>query len=100
MKSTQKQLTQKQIEKKLSQISEWHLNKKLTELSKVFNFSSYVSGLAFVAKIAVHAELMQHHPTVELSYGKVLVTLTTHDVKGLSEKDFELAKRIDGLRVE
>jgi len=94
-----KQLTTKQIEKKLSQISEWHLNKKLTEISKQYPFPSYVSGLAFIAKIAVHAELLQHHPTVELSYGKVLVTLSTHDLKGLSEKDFELAKRIDGLRV-
>jgi 4a-hydroxytetrahydrobiopterin dehydratase len=100
MKSVPKQLSQKQIEKKLSQISEWHLNKKLTEISKAFTFSSYVSGLAFVAKIAVHAELLGHHPTVELSYGRVVVTLTTHDTKGLSDKDFELAKRIDGLRVD
>lgn len=95
-----KQLTEKQIEKKLLQISGWHLNKKQTELVKTFSFSSYVSGLAFIAKIAVHAELLDHHPTVELSYKKVVVTLTTHDVKGLSVKDFDLAKRIDCLRVE
>lgn len=100
MKSSVKQLTSKQIEKKLSQITEWHLNKKYTEISKEFTFASYVSGLAFVAKIAVHAELMQHHPVVELSYGKVLVTLSTHDAGGLSDKDFELAKRIDALRVD
>lgn len=95
-----KLLTDKQIAKKLSQVSGWLTNKKLTELSKSFVFPSYVSGLAFIAKIAVHAELLQHHPTVELSYGKVVVTLMTNDIKSLSDKDFELAKRIDGLRVD
>ncbi len=99
MKAQTKQLTTKQIEKKFSQISDWHLNKKFTEISKVYTFTSYLSGLAFIAKIAVHAELLNHHPTAELSYGKVLVTLSTHDIKGLTDKDFELAKRIDGLRV-
>lgn len=92
-----KALTESQILKKLASISGWMTNKKQTEISKVFQCDSFVSGLAFTAKVTVHAELLNHHPTIELSYKNVKVTLTTHDVRGLSIKDFELAKRIDAL---
>ncbi len=100
MATSKKVLTTKDIEKKFKAISEWQLNKKQTELSKTFAFDSFLKGLGFVAKIAVHAEIMGHHPDIELSYGKVKVILTTHDVKGLSVLDFDLAKRIDGLRID
>lgn len=95
-----KALSPKEIEKKYKAISEWQLNKKGTELSKTFSIESFIKGLAFIAKIAVHAEIMQHHPDVVLTYSKVKVTLTTHDVKGLTQKDFDLAKRIDNLKSE
>ena len=94
-----KKLKDTEIKSKFLKISEWNLNTKQTELSRTFEFSSFVNGLAFVAKIAVHAEIMGHHPDIELTYVKVKVKLTTHDVKGLTNADFELAKKIDGLRV-
>lgn len=61
-------------------------------------FPSYVVAFTFVARIVVHAEVMGHHPDIELSYGKVRVKLSTHDVKGLTNADFALAKKIDYLR--
>lgn len=94
-----KKLSPSDIDKRLLKISEWVLNTKKTELSKSFEFNNFVNGLAFVAKIAVHAEVMGHHPDIELSYGKVSVHLTTHDASGLTKADFELAKKIDELRV-
>ena len=97
--ASQKQLKAADIEKRLKNISGWQLNKKQTELSKSFEFPSFITGLAFVAKIAVHAEILDHHPTIELTYTSVRVILTTHDVKGLSAADFALAKRIDSLRI-
>ncbi len=93
-----KLLTQPQILKKLASISGWMTNKKHTELSKTFACESFVDGLSLIARIAVHAELLNHHPTIELSYKSVKVTLTTHDAKGLTVKDFELAERIDHVR--
>ncbi len=92
-----KALSESQILKKLASISGWMTNKKQTELSKVFHTDSFVDGLSLVARITVHAELLNHHPTIELTYGKVKVSLTTHDVKGLTAKDFELATRIDSI---
>ncbi len=97
MSTTPKKLSNTDITKKLLKISGWSVNTKGTELSKIFSVSTFVSGLSLVAKIAVHAEVMGHHPTIELSYGKVKVKLTTHDVKGLTRLDFELATRINNL---
>lgn len=92
-----KPLTETQILKKLAGISQWMINKKQTELSKDFITESFVDGLALIARITVHAELLNHHPTIELSYTRVRVVLTTHDAKGLTTKDFELATRVDRL---
>lgn len=93
-----KMLSKKDIDKKLVTLTGWTLNKKGTQISKEFLFPSYIVALAFVAKIAVHAEVLGHHPEVTLSYGKVVVVLTTHDVRGLSKQDFILADRIDRLQ--
>ncbi len=87
------------VEKKVSKLDNWVLNAKQTEIFKTYTFQNFVTALSFTAKITVHAEILGHHPTIELSYGKVKVTLTTHDTKGLTNADFELAQRIDGLRV-
>jgi len=93
-----KPLTKKDIEKNLKSFSGWTVSKNETLLSKTFEFPNFVTALAFCAKIAVHAEVIGHHPDLELSYGKVKVKLTTHEIKGLSKLDFDLAKRIEGLK--
>lgn len=92
-------LNESEIRKQAEKLSDWSLNKKSTELSKRVNTQSFVAGLAYCAKITVHAELLKHHPTIILSYNMVTITLTTHDVKGLTALDFELAKRINNLIV-
>ena len=66
-------------------------------ICKSFYFPDFVEALEFVNRIGVVAEAQNHHPKLVLSYGKVLVELSTHDVQGLSLKDFELAKLIDEL---
>jgi 4a-hydroxytetrahydrobiopterin dehydratase len=96
-KKTATQYTKKEVEKHLKTLSGWKVNPKYTSLTKSFSFSTFVAGLAFSAKITVHAEVLEHHPEITLTYGNVKVTLTTHDAKGLTKKDFELASRIDGL---
>lgn len=66
-------------------------------LRKTFTFPDFASALAFVNAVGALAEEAQHHPDLTLSYGKVGVELTTHDAGGLSEKDFALAERIEGV---
>lgn len=98
-KEKKPEFTEKQIEKKLKDLSGWKVNAKYTMLSRSFDFPNFISGLAFIAKITVHAEVLDHHPEITLTYGQVKINLTTHDTKGLSKKDFELAERIGNLRV-
>jgi len=88
--------TPSQVDKKLLK-SEWVPNKQRTQLTRTFEFDTYLSGLAFVARIAVYAEVLQHHPVVELSFKKVTIKLTTHDEKGLTQKDFAMVQKIDSM---
>lgn len=97
MASTPKKLRDSDIDKKLKKLSDWTINSKRTEISKSFPFDSFINGFTFVARIAVHAEVMGHHPDIELSFAKVKVRLATHDVKGLTNADFELAQKINSL---
>lgn len=94
-----KKLTIGEISKSLKKIPEWTINAKQTEITRSFVFHNFLNGLAFIAKITVHAEILNHHPDIELTYQKVKVRLTTHDLKGLSNADMELAKRIDNIRM-
>lgn len=68
-------------------------------IRKVFKTGSFLNGLAFVTRVAVLAEMANHHPDVTLTYPRVILELTTHDAGGLTEKDFDLARRIDSLGV-
>ena len=95
-----KLITGKDLNKRMRGLSEWTINKKETQLSKSFTVPSFIAGLALIAKVTVYAEILQHHPDVELSYDKVKIKLTTHDVKGLTKTDFELAKKIDNIRLK
>lgn len=67
------------------------------QLEKEYKFKDFAQALAFTNKIGAIAEKLDHHPDIELSWGKVKVILWTHSVGGLSEKDFNLAAKIDQL---
>ncbi len=97
MVKTLKKLTLAEISKRLKKHDTWTLNTKSSEISKVFLFPNFVHGLSFVAKVTVHAEIQNHHPDIELSYGKVKVKLSTHEAKGLTNADFQLAEKIDSI---
>jgi 4a-hydroxytetrahydrobiopterin dehydratase len=66
-------------------------------LRRVWKFKNFVEALAFVNRVGALAEEQGHHPTIELSWGRVAVTLHTHKIEGLSESDFILAAKIDTL---
>lgn len=66
-------------------------------ITKTFSFSDFKQTMVFVNKVADLAEKEGHHPDMIVSYGKVIIELSTHAVKGLSENDFILAAKIDTL---
>jgi len=77
----------------LSELDSWKmLNGKL---HKVFVFGNFVEAFAFMTKVALWAEKLDHHPEWSNVYKTVTVDLTTHDAKGITELDIQLAKKMD-----
>ena len=84
------------LEKVLSQLSTWELTKDGREaVLKEFKFSDFKDAFSFMTVIALKAEEIGHHPEWFNVYNKVVITLTTHDVNGLSQKDITLGAFID-----
>lgn len=74
----------------------WHIEdgKKLV---RTFTFTDFGESMMFVNSLAALAEEQQHHPDMHILYNKVIVELSTHAVGGLSENDFILAAKVDGM---
>ena len=67
------------------------------KLYREFKFKSFVSAFGFMAQVALLAERANHHPKWSNVYNKVEIYLTTHEAKGISKRDFELAQEIGKL---
>ena len=85
------------MNEKLSELNGWNFNTELNVLEKEFQFKSYLKNIAFVNAIAWIANKDNHHPDLIIKYNSCKVILTTHDQGGVSQKDFDLAKKIDLL---
>ena len=66
-------------------------------LSKEWTFPDFAEALAFTNRVGALAEEEGHHPDIYLTWGKVKLDITTHDVGGLTENDFILAAKCDDL---
>ena len=66
-------------------------------IAKEFQFADFVQAFGFMAQVALHAERMNHHPEWSNVYQRVSVTQTTHDVDGISGKDIEMARLMNGI---
>ncbi|NLY85356.1 MAG: 4a-hydroxytetrahydrobiopterin dehydratase [Tissierellia bacterium] len=66
-------------------------------IEKTFKFKNFKEALYFVNKVGNLAEEEGHHPDIYLSWGKVVLKLWTHKIKGLHENDFILAAKIDEI---
>lgn len=90
-------LNKEQIQVYMEQLPvEWRVydNRRIT---REFPFENFKRGMAFAQEIARIAEEEQHHPLVCVSFPKVEVELSTHDIGGLSRNDFIMAAKIDEL---
>ena len=75
----------------------WSESEERNAICKKYHFKNFNQALGFMIRVALEAEKMDHHPEWTNVYNTVDVTLTTHDAGGLSEKDIELAKFMDGV---
>ncbi len=66
-------------------------------IEKEFHFKDFRGALAFTNRVGEAAEAENHHPDIGLGWGRVVISLSTHKIHGLSENDFILAAKIDAL---
>ena len=99
-------LTATQIIAKLALLHGWklsggdadhHGNEQTVAIEKTFTFANYFETIAFVNVVAFVAHSQDHHPDLSVHYNCCVVRFNTHDVKGISQTDFDCATQIDVL---
>jgi 4a-hydroxytetrahydrobiopterin dehydratase len=84
-----------EIESRLADLEGWTRDGDV--IKKSFKNDDFVGSVRFVDALVEPAEDMGHHPDLTLSWDEVTVSITNHAAGGLTENDFVLAKRIDGI---
>ncbi|WP_159348088.1 4a-hydroxytetrahydrobiopterin dehydratase [Roseomonas harenae] len=75
----------------------WSVAEGRDAIQRTFRFRDFSEAFGFMARVALLAEAQDHHPEWFNVWNRVEITLTTHDAKGLSERDLRLAEAIDAL---
>ncbi len=81
----------------LAEIKGWNEVPGRDAIARSFTFKDFNEAFAFMTRVALRAEKMDHHPEWFNVYNRVDVTLSTHECGGVSERDVKLAKFIDKL---
>jgi len=90
-------LTDAERDAALAGLPEWSLSADGLAITRTFRFADFSAAFGFMARVALHAEKVDHHPEWFNVYNRVDVTLTTHDAGGLSRRDVAMAKAMDTL---
>ena len=88
-------LSEQQIAADLQNLNGWSVENG--NLHRVFEFKDFTHAFAFMTRVALDAEKMDHHPDWSNSWNKVTVDLCTHSEGGLTRNDFDLAGKIQQI---
>ena len=89
-------LTGEALDQMKAQVAGWQVVDE-HHLVKTYTFPDFRTALDFVNRVGAVAEEQGHHPDILLAWGKAEITLWTHKIDGLTESDFIMAAKIDGL---
>jgi 4a-hydroxytetrahydrobiopterin dehydratase len=64
---------------------------------RTVKLADFTAAMNFVNQVAERAEAADHHPDILIQWNKVTLTLSTHSAGGLTDKDFDLARQLNGL---
>jgi 4a-hydroxytetrahydrobiopterin dehydratase len=86
-------MPESEVDQRLQALPGWQ--REGTHIRRVYTFGSFKEAMAFVNRVAELAEQADHHPDMLVEYRRVTLTLTSHDVGGLTARDLRLAQKID-----
>jgi len=95
--SPRRLLSKAEIASRLAEVPGWTRMRKA--ITRSWEFEDFPPALKFINRVGALAERANHHPDIANSWNRVTLSLTTHDRGGLTDLDFDLAKRIDALRL-
>ncbi len=81
------------IQRELGNLAGW--SRRGEVITKTFQFRNFLTGIGFVSAVAKAAEAADHHPDIDIRYTKVICTLSTHSAGGVTQKDLDMARKID-----
>ena len=84
----------------LSELPEWRLVENRDAISRSVRFKDFSVAWGFMSRVALVAEVMNHHPEWFNVWNRVDIVLSTHDAGGLTKLDLELARRVNALAQE
>jgi len=84
----------------LAELTGWKMAEGRDALKRSLKFADFSSAFAFMTRVALAAEKLDHHPEWSNVWNRVEITLSTHDAGGLTQRDVDLAKIIDTLAEE
>ncbi len=88
-------LERQQVAEGLQKLPHWTLQGN--QIERLVTFENFVDAMIFVNKLAEVAEEEGHHPEIRIVYNRVTLALTTQDAGGLTQKDLQMARRINSL---
>ena len=90
-------LSAQQRDEVLAGLPEWRLLPERDALARDLSFADFSAAWAFMTRVALLAERMDHHPEWTNSYNRVGIVLTTHDAGGLTARDAAMARAIEAI---
>ena len=81
----------------IAKLRKWQDEEERNAISKSFKFKNFNEAFAFMTRVAMESEKINHHPEWSNVYNTVNITLTSHDVGGISERDLAMARYIDSI---
>jgi 4a-hydroxytetrahydrobiopterin dehydratase len=94
-------LTDSEVSQQLEGLPNWQrAGGAVPAIIATFELTDFVAALDFVNQVGHEAELMNHHPDIDIRWSKVTLALSTHSEGGLTQHDIELAHRINEVAGE
>ena len=88
-------IAQTNLKEMMKRVPEWE--SKRTAIERTLEFDDFNQAVDFVNAVAEIADEAAHHPDIDIRWNKVRLVLTTHSEGGLTERDFQVAEKIDTL---
>lgn len=88
-------LSDEQIRSELAELKHWSIENG--RLTRTIRFKDFNEAFGFISRVALYAERLNHHPELYNVYNMVRIDLITHDINGISNYDFKLARLINGI---